>query len=142
MEEERAGGHRGAGGAAVAAFDDSSELLNGDFASTDIDECANYGANHVAQETVGSDFKNPHCGPSARCGVSGFAINSLTISSFTISSFAIGGILSAPSSMGDVADVGFYICVKLGEGSKVFCFKENGSRLIHLAEIEGGGCEP
>ena len=52
-------GHGGAGGAAVFAFDDLAELFYGHLVAADLDEGADDGAHHVAQEAVGGDGEHP-----------------------------------------------------------------------------------
>jgi len=51
------GGHRGAGGAAVAALDYLHDVFGLHLAATDIDKCADNGPDHVSEKTVGGDDK-------------------------------------------------------------------------------------
>ncbi len=54
-EVEGLGGHGCACRAAVAAVDDALEAVEGQFVASDVDECADDGAHHVAEKSVGCD---------------------------------------------------------------------------------------
>ena len=78
-------GHGGAGGAAVLALNDVAELLHGHLVAAHLDEGADDGAHHVAQEAVGSDGKHPLV------------------------------VLMGPCRMGDAAVVGLDVGVQFGK---------------------------
>ena len=79
-------GHGGAGGAAVFALDDLAEFFDRHLVAAHLNEGADDGTHHVAQETVGSDGEYP-----------------LVV------------ILTFPLGVGDAAVVGLDIGVQLGE---------------------------
>lgn len=64
-KEERACGHGIAGGAAVGGAEDVEDAGGGVFVAADVDEGANDGAYHVAQEAVGCNFEVPTVGAGA-----------------------------------------------------------------------------
>ena len=51
--------HGCSGGASVFAVDYADDVFRPHFAAPDVDESADHGSDHVAQEAVGCDHKSP-----------------------------------------------------------------------------------
>lgn len=105
-------GHGGAGGAAVAALDDVTEFFYCHLVTAHLDECADNGAHHVAQEAVGGDGEDPLV------------------------------ILLGPLGMGDAAVVGLDVGVMFGEGGEVGIVKQAGGGVVHEVEVEARRAAP
>ena len=112
-EEEGVAGHGGASGAAVLALDDVAEFFNRHFVAAYLDEGADDGAHHIAQETVGTDGEYP-----------------------------LAVILAFPLGVGDTAVVGLDVGVQLGEGGEVDIVQQSGCGLIHQVKIQIGWALP
>ena len=111
-EEEGVAGHGGAGGAAVLALDDLAEFLHGHLVAADLDEGADDGAHHVAQEAVGSDGEYP-----------------------------LVAVLG-PLGMGDAAVVGLDVGVQFGEGGEVGVVQQAACGLVHQVKVKVGRTFP
>lgn len=98
--------HRGAGLAAVLAFDDGTELLQGHAPFPYLQQSAYDGSHHVAQKTVRLDAE--HQQP----------------------------ILLKPTRLHDLAVVGLHLGMHLRETREVLIFKKHISRLLHLADVQ------
>ena len=105
-------GHGGAGGAAVFAFNYLAEFFDGHFVAAYLDEGADDGAHHVAQEAVGGDGEDPLV------------------------------TFQRPLGVGDAAVVGFDVGVQFGEGGEVGVVEQAGGGLVHQVEVEVGRAFP
>ena len=106
LEEETSGGDAVTGRAAVLLFDSFTELLDGEFFSSYIDERADDGTNHIAQEAVRFDAEDE----------------------------SVGGLL--PTSVHDAAVVGLDVGVKFGERGEVEVVEEVTGCLVHQFDIK------
>ena len=106
-KREGVAGHRVAGGATVLAVYHLAELLEREPAAAHFDERADYGAHHVAQETVGRDFELPH---------------------------VVGRFF--PHGAAHAADVGLRVGVELGETGEVINRQQVTGGAVHRLEIE------
>ena len=88
------GGHGDTGGAAVFALDYLSEAVEGQFASTDVEQRACHRAYHIAEEAVAADGEDP------------FVAHSV------------------PMGLGEVADVGLHLGVELGKAGEIVIFHQ------------------
>lgn len=91
---------------AVAAFDDAAEVGEGDAHVAYVEQGAYDGADHVAQEAVGNDFKAP----------------------------LVGGEL-CPYGAGDAAEVGFRVRTRFAEAREVRIVGEKRGGLVHESEV-------
>ena len=107
-EEEGVAGDRGACGATVFLLDDFTELLDGEHTTTYIEEGADDGAYHVAEEAVGGDGELP-----------------------------LDGRHLFPLGKHDAAVVCLHVGVEFGKGGEVCVVEKSLSRLIHQVEVEG-----
>lgn len=98
-------GHGGAGSAAVLLFDDLAKFLDGHLVPTYLDEGTDDGADHIAQEAVGSDGEDPLLA------------------------------FMRPLGMGDAAVVGLDVGVQFGERREVDIIHQMGRGLVHQVEV-------
>lgn len=104
---ETLGGGGVSGEAAVLASDKVGESGGGEFAITDIEERADNGTHHIAQETVGSNDK------------SGFMV-----------------VLNEPLGASEVADFGFDIGMRAAERGEVLFAEEVLRRNVHRLIVQ------
>lgn len=109
-EEKGITGHGSACGTTVFLLDDCTELLDGEHTTTYIEEGADDGTHHVAEETVGSDGELP-----------------------------LDGADLFPMGMHDAAVVGLHVGVQFGEGGEVGVVEKGLCCFVHLVEVEGLG---
>ena len=107
-QEQRVAGHGHSCGATVFLLDDFTELLDGEHATSHIEEGADNGTHHVAEETVGGDGELP---------------------------LERGNLF--PFGVCDLAVVRLHVGVEFGKGGEVCVVEESLSRLIHQVEVEG-----
>ncbi len=98
--------HRSAGFAAVLALDDGAELFQGHTPFPYLQQGADDGPHHVAQETVGLDTEHQQT------------------------------VLLKPTRFHDLAVVGLHLSMDLRETRKVLVFKEDVGGFLHLGNVQ------
>ena len=100
------GWHRGSGFAAVLALDDGAELLQSHAPLPYLQQGADDGPHHVAQETVGLDAEHQQT------------------------------VLFKPTRLHDLAVVGLHLGMNLRETCKVLVLEKHVGSLLHLGNIQ------
>ena len=107
FEEKGMSRHRLAGICPRFSFYDTSKTIDVDTPPSNLNESTNDSTHHVAQETIGTDFKVPS-----------------------------GGRRLMPFGSHHLTDGGLNIGMSLAESAKVVIFHQHTGRLIHFVEVQ------